>query len=54
MMLPPGGFFMIGLLLRAAPWRDLRKMTRAQVEQAVADDAARAAADAKEREAIGV
>ena len=53
MMLPPGGFFMIGLLLLAANWRDLRRTTRAQVERAIADDA-RMAAEAKEAEAIGV
>ena len=28
MMLPPGGFFMIGVLLLAANWHDLRKKTR--------------------------
>jgi Na+-translocating ferredoxin:NAD+ oxidoreductase subunit E len=30
MMLPPGGFFMIGLLLLGANWRDLRKRERAR------------------------
>lgn len=29
MMLPPGGFFMIGFLLLGANWRDLRKQARA-------------------------
>ena len=52
MMLPPGGFFMIGLLLLAANWRDLRRRTRVQIEQAIAADA-RAAAEAKEAEVVG-
>jgi len=52
MMLPPGGFFMIGLLLLAANWRDLRRATRVQIEQAIAADA-RAAAEAKEAEVVG-
>jgi len=52
MMLPPGGFFMIGLLLLAANWRDLRRTTRVQIEQAIAADA-RAAAEAKEAEVVG-
>jgi electron transport complex protein RnfE len=30
MMLPPGGFFMIGLLLLGANWRDLRRKERAR------------------------
>lgn len=30
MMLPPGGFFMIGLLLLGANWRDLRAKARAR------------------------
>ena len=36
MMLPPGGFFMIGLLLLGANWRDLRSKarSRARVEAA--------------------
>src|SRR5581483_9038495 len=38
MMLPPGGFFMIGLLLITANWRDLRRKTRAEVERAIAAD----------------
>src|SRR5689334_3251631 len=36
MMLPPGGFFMIGLLLLGANWRDLRKKTRAEIALAIA------------------
>ena len=31
MMLPPGGFFMIGVLLLVANWHDLRKVARARV-----------------------
>jgi Na+-translocating ferredoxin:NAD+ oxidoreductase subunit E len=31
MMLPPGGFFMIGVLLLVANWRDLRTVARARV-----------------------
>ena len=38
MMLPPGGFFMIGLLLLGANWRDLRRQTRARVEHEIAAD----------------
>jgi electron transport complex protein RnfE len=38
MMLPPGGFFMIGVLLLAANWRDLRKRTRDRIARALATD----------------
>lgn len=51
MMLPPGGFFMIGLLLITANWRDLRRKTRAEVERAIAADAA-AELEAREAEAV--
>lgn len=34
MMLPPGGFFMIGFLLLAGNWRDLRKQARARAARA--------------------
>ena len=34
MMLPPGGFFMIGLLLLGANWRDLRAKARARATAA--------------------
>ena len=50
MMLPPGGFFMIGLLLLAANWRDLRKRTRAQLAEAMAAEVEAAAPEATERE----
>jgi Na+-translocating ferredoxin:NAD+ oxidoreductase subunit E len=50
MMLPPGGFFMIGLLLLAANWRDLRKKARARAEHAAAVKAAAAKQRAKEPE----
>jgi electron transport complex protein RnfE len=37
MMLPPGGFFMIGVLLLVANWHDLRKVARSKaVERAAA------------------
>ena len=36
MMLPPGGFFMIGFLLLAANWRDLRARARAHARRAAA------------------
>jgi electron transport complex protein RnfE len=38
MMLPPGGFFMIGVLLLAANWRDLRKRTGERIARALAAD----------------
>ena len=47
MMLPPGGFFMIGILLLGANWHDLRKISRAK---AVAPAAAPATAPAREPE----
>ena len=53
MMLPPGGFFMIGLLLIGANWRDLRKRMRAQVELALAAETA-AVVEPQEREAAVV
>jgi electron transport complex protein RnfE len=40
MMLPPGGFFMIGLLLLATNWRDLRRRTRERIARALAADVA--------------
>lgn len=33
MLLPPGGFFMIGVLLLVANWHDLRKLTRERAAQ---------------------
>ena len=51
MMLPPGGFFMIGLLLITANWRDLRAKTRARIESAIAADQAEADAESREPEA---
>jgi electron transport complex protein RnfE len=32
MMLPPGGFFMIGVLLLIANWHDLRRIARERTE----------------------
>lgn len=40
MMLPPGGFFMIGLLLLGANWRDLRVKARARARVVPAKQAA--------------
>ncbi len=48
MMLPPGGFFMIGVLLLVANWHDLRKVARAK---AVGRAAAPTTAAAREPEA---
>jgi len=50
MMLPPGGFFMIGLLLIGANWRDLRKRSRAQLAHAMAVEAEMSTIEADERE----
>jgi H+/Na+-translocating ferredoxin:NAD+ oxidoreductase subunit E len=36
MLLPPGGFFMIGALLLLANWADLRKLARAKRPTAAA------------------
>lgn len=36
MLLPPGGFFMIGVLLLIANWADLRKLARARAAKAAA------------------
>ncbi len=33
MMLPPGGFFMIGVLLLVTNWHDLRKVARARADE---------------------
>jgi electron transport complex protein RnfE len=37
MMLPPGGFFMIGLLLLGANWRELRRKARVTAARATAE-----------------
>jgi len=50
MMLPPGGFFMIGVLLLAANWRDLRAHARHDLEHALAAEAAARAAESTEPE----
>jgi electron transport complex protein RnfE len=47
MMLPPGGFFMIGVLLLVANWHDLRNVAR---RKAVERTAAPATARVRERE----
>ena len=52
MMLPPGGFFMIGMLLLVANWRDLRKLARAQIGGRVAAHAEALAPRSAEREAL--
>jgi H+/Na+-translocating ferredoxin:NAD+ oxidoreductase subunit E len=38
MLLPPGGFFMIGVLLLVANWADLRKLARERSTQPAATD----------------
>jgi electron transport complex protein RnfE len=51
MMLPPGGFFMIGLLLLGANWRDLKKKERVEAAvKAAATKAARGKPRVKEPE----
>jgi len=50
MMLPPGGFFMIGVLLLAANWRDLLKRTRERIARALEADVKTAAREAPEPE----
>ena len=40
MMLPPGGFFMIGVLLLVTNWHDLRKVARARAAERAAVPAA--------------
>ena len=54
MMLPPGGFFMIGILLLVANWHDLRKTTRAQIARAIGAQAPPPAAEPAEPEAAVV
>ncbi|HEY7236244.1 MAG TPA: electron transport complex subunit RsxE [Gemmatimonadaceae bacterium] len=39
MLLPPGGFFMIGVLLLIANWADLRKLARVRATKAAAAEA---------------
>ena len=36
MLLPPGGFFMIGVLLLVVNWHDLRKLARRRAPESVA------------------
>ena len=52
MMLPPGGFFMIGVLLLGMNWRDLRSKARALTARAPAVKAAAPAGQQKEPEAV--
>lgn len=54
MMLPPGGFFMIGILLLTANWRDLRTQARARIREAAAADVAAPPQRPREREAARV
>jgi electron transport complex protein RnfE len=42
MLLPPGGFFMIGVLLLVANWHDLRTMARDRAAREQAETAAAA------------
>jgi electron transport complex protein RnfE len=53
MMLPPGGFLMIGILLLIANWHDLRKLDRADsTDSTPVAIVKRATAPAPEREAV--
>jgi electron transport complex protein RnfE len=52
MMLPPGGFFMIGVLLLGMNWRDLRNTARARPARAHAVKAAAPVGQPKEPEAV--
>lgn len=52
MMLPPGGFFMIGVLLLGMNWRDLRSKARALTARAPAVKAAAPAGQQKEPEGV--
>lgn len=51
MMLPPGGFFMIGILLLVANWRDLRRLAPEHTQEPVVITPGAPARAAKEREA---
>lgn len=51
MLLPPGGFFMIGVLLLVANWHDLRKLARQRAPQGVLAPPAAPPARSPEREA---
>lgn len=50
MMLPPGGFFMIGALLLIANWHDLRRLARERADAQVVVPLAVPAPAAKQRE----
>jgi Na+-translocating ferredoxin:NAD+ oxidoreductase subunit E len=50
MMLPPGGFFMIGALLLVANWHDLRRLARERVQAASLITLSAPALALKERE----
>lgn len=52
MVLPPGGFFMIGFLLLAANWRDLRHLARQAPPAVPPTHAQRPGAPAPELEAV--
>jgi len=54
MMLPPGGFFMIGILLLIANWHDLRKVARERARAAVSVAAPVPARTARKPEAAVV
>jgi electron transport complex protein RnfE len=51
MLLPPGGFFMIGVLLLVTNWADLRKLARERAAKEAAVDVA-APPETKEPEAV--
>ena len=50
MMLPPGGFFMIGALLLVANWHDLKKLARERAKEKAHAPAGAIAGKPKERE----
>jgi electron transport complex protein RnfE len=54
MMLPPGGFFMIGVLLLTANWRDLRKRSRTGAATTAAAGVVLPQRKTTEREAVQV
>ena len=54
MLLPPGGFFMIGVLLLVANWHDLRKLARERAARGVASPPAAPRARSPEPEAAVV
>ncbi|MGK2961522.1 MAG: hypothetical protein ACSLFK_05155, partial [Gemmatimonadaceae bacterium] len=54
MMLPPGGFFMIGILLLIANWRDLRRVAGPRADAPIVLTRGAPLPTAKEPEAAAV